>query len=560
MKKTTTAEKERAALAAIVDSAINHPADTLPPNLAALVAAAPDAFTDGALGNIALAINRTIAEKLPPDVVNVGRRLQGEEIILLSQLLADALPIQLAETEAAPLLREVEARRTAAVLDEAREELRRNPDKANAVARSVSAALAYQSPEAPAETGRRQWPRPLNEDAYIGMAGDFVRAVEAHTEADAAAILFQFIACFGNAVGTAPFYQQEWTRHHAREFVLIVGKSAKARKGTSWNIVRAVFKLADERWTKRIVSGLGSGEGVVHQVRDPREDTDEHGNRVTTTGAEDKRCMVVESEFASILSVSSRDGNTLSEVIRNAWDSGDIQTLTKNNPTRATGAHISIIGHITETELNAKLGDNAIANGFGNRFLIVCAKRSKLLPHGGSLSDDDFEMLARKVAGAIDTARKISRVMQSKEARNFWGDVYPVLSSESRTGNFGSITSRAEAHVLRLSVFYALMDGQSEIQLCHLKAALECWRYCQDSALYIWGDFTTGGLAAKIRAALTEAGQSGLTRSQLHDALGGRMSPDEFSPELEKLISAGEVTETRKPTKGKPVTIYRLRC
>ncbi len=268
----------------------------------------------------------------------------------------------------------------------------------------------------------------------------------------------------------------------------------------------------------------------------------------------------VESEFASILSVSSRDGNTLSEVIRNAWDSGDIQTLTKNNPTRATGAHISIIGHITETELNAKLGDNAIANGFGNRFLIVCAKRSKLLPHGGSLSDDDFEMLARKVAGAIDTARKISRVMQSKEARNFWGDVYPVLSSESRTGNFGSITSRAEAHVLRLSVFYALMDGQSEIQLCHLKAALECWRYCQDSALYIWGDFTTGGLAAKIRAALTEAGQSGLTRSQLHDALGGRMSPDEFSPELEKLISAGEVTETRKPTKGKPVTIYRLRC
>ena len=562
MKKTTTEQKERAALAAIVDAAtvnLEQPDPTKDrPNLAAIIQAAPDAFTQGTLGNIALAIKRTIADKLPPDLVNVGKRLRNGEAATLANLVQNALPIDLAEVEAAPLLREIESRRTAALLSEASEELRRNPDKAKAIARSTAAALAYQSPEAAPETGRRQWPRPLSEDAYIGMAGDFVHAVEAHTEADPAAILFQFMVCFGNAIGTAAFFQQEWTRHNAREFVLIVGRSAKARKGTSWNIVKAVFKLADERWTKRIVSGLGSGEGVVHQVRDPAETLNEQGVKVVTQGAEDKRCMVVESEFASILSVSSRDGNTLSEVIRNAWDSGDIQTLTKNNPTRATGAHISIIGHITETELNAKLGSNAIANGFGNRFLVVCAKRSKLLPDGGCLADDDFETLARQVAAAIDTARKTSRVTRSTEARALWHEVYPALTSD-RTGNFGSITSRAEAHVLRLSILYALMDGQSEIQLCHLKAAMECWRYCQDSALYIWGDFAQGGMAGKIRAALTDAGQDGLTRTQLYNALGGRLSPEEFVPELEKLISGGEVTEARKPTRGKPVTIYRLR-
>lgn len=554
MKKTTTAQKERAALAAIVDYAQTE----LPPNLAALIANAPESFTEPEHGEIAIAIKRTLDEKSAPDLVNIGKRLKNGEVALLSQLANEALPIELAELDAAPLMREVEARRTSNTLQEAAEELRRHPDKAKAIARSASAALAYQSPEAPAEPGRRQWPLPLCEDAYIGLLGDFVRAVEAHTEADPAALLFQFMACFGNAIGTSAYFQQEWTRHTAREFILIVGKSAKARKGTSWNIVRAVFEIADSVWVKRIVSGLGSGEGIVHQVRDPNETTNEQGVKVVTQGAEDKRCMVVESEFASILSVSSREGNTLSEVLRNGWDSGNLQTLTKNNPQRATGAHISVIGHITETELNAKLNANAIANGFGNRFLVVCAKRSKLLPDGGTLSDDDFDTLARKVSGAIDAARKISRVTRSPEARKLWHQVYPSLTGD-RAGNFGAITSRAEAHVLRLSIFYALIDGSSEIQLCHLKAALECWRYCQDSALYIWGDFTQGGLAGKIRAALTDAGQAGLTRSQLNRALGGNLSADEYQPELEKLVASGEVTETRKPTKGPPLTIYRIR-
>ena len=147
---------------------------------------------------------------------------------------------------------------------------------------------------------------------------------------------------------------------------------------------------------------------------------------------------------------------------------------------------------------------------------------------------------------------------RSPESRALWHEVYPILSGD-RAGNFGSITSRAEAHVLRLSILFALMDRCSEIKLSHSKAALECWRYCQDSALYLWGDFTTGGLAAKITAALAEAGLAGLTRSQLHDALGGRITKDEFTPELQRLISSGEISETRKPTKGPPVTIYRLR-
>ncbi|MDR3457548.1 MAG: hypothetical protein P4N60_08890 [Verrucomicrobiae bacterium] len=408
------------------------------------------------------------------------------------------------------------------------------------------------------EPGKKQWPKPLGEDAYIGFAGEFVLAVQHHTEADPAALLFQMMVCFGNCVGTSAFYRHEWTRHHAREFTLIVGKSAKARKGTSWNIIKEIFRLADEGWSKkRIVGGLGSGEGVVNCVRDPQTERDEHGRETTVAGAVDKRLMVVESEFASVLSVSGRDGSTLSEVLRNAWDSGNIQTVTKNNSLRATDAHISIIGHITETELGKKMDNNAIFNGFGNRFLVVCAKRARLLPDGGNLTDESFSMLADRLAKAIDAARIIGRLTRSEEARKLWHEVYPKLSGD-RPGSFGAITSRAEAHVLRLSIIYALFDGSSQIDLCHLKAALECWRYSQDSAQYIWGDFAQGGLAEKIRIALTGAGDAGLTRSQLNNALGGRIAADEISAEVDKMISSGEVMSVMKTTTGRTATIFRL--
>jgi hypothetical protein len=427
---------------------------------------------------------------------------------------------------------------------------------------SLEATTAGELPsvlaESQSDAGRTQWPKPLGEDAYIGFAGEFVLSVMRHTEADPAALMFQFLACFGNCINTNAYYRQEWTPHHAREFVLIIGRSAKARKGTSWNIIKEVFLLADAGWSKkRIVGGLGSGEGVVNSVRDAQEEPDEQGRKTTVAGVEDKRLMVVESEFASVLSVSGRDGSTLSEVLRNAWDSGNIQTLTKNSPLRATGAHISVIGHITETELAKRMDNNAIFNGFGNRFLVVCAKRARLLPEGGSLADEDFSNLAHKLSQLLDAARKVGRVIRSEEARKLWREVYPQLTGD-RHGSFGAITSRAEAHVLRLSMIYALLDGSSQIELCHLKAALECWRYCQDSALYIWGDFTEG-LAAKIRDALVTAGQAGLTRSQLYTALGGRTPADKFDPEIAKMISNGEVDSTQKKTSGRPVTIYKLR-
>ena len=68
------------------------------------------------------------------------------------------------------------------------------------------------------------------------------------------------------------------------------------------------------------------------------------------------------------------------------WDTGDLNTLVSGRtraPVTATGAHISVIAHITANELRRTLTEVEAANGFGNRFLWLCVRRSQLLPEGG---------------------------------------------------------------------------------------------------------------------------------------------------------------------------------
>ena len=102
----------------------------------------------------------------------------------------------------------------------------------------------------------------------------------------------------------------------------------------------------------------------------------------------DDRLLVIESEFAKTLKTMARKEKTLSATMRQAWASGNLRTLTRHGPLKATGAHVSIIGHITVEDLQKFLDYTDAANGFGNRFLWAVAMRSKLLPEGGALEYD----------------------------------------------------------------------------------------------------------------------------------------------------------------------------
>ena len=87
----------------------------------------------------------------------------------------------------------------------------------------------------------QSWPE-LSTDVYHGIAGDFVRAVEPHSEADPVALLIQFLTAFGNVVGRGPHFVAEADLHHTNIFACLVGETAKGKKGSSWGQVERVFK------------------------------------------------------------------------------------------------------------------------------------------------------------------------------------------------------------------------------------------------------------------------------------------------------------------------------
>ncbi|MGE0827258.1 MAG: hypothetical protein AB7P18_34690, partial [Candidatus Binatia bacterium] len=327
------------------------------------------------------------------------------------------------------------------------------------------------------------WPL-LAEEALYGLAGDIVRTIDPYTEADPVATLTNTLTGFGNCINATAHVKVQHSQHPARLFIVQVGDTSKGRKGTGWSTPRYLFSLCDPAWAKtQIRSGLSSGEGLIHHVRDARFEQQpirEKGRVVdyqevcVDPGEPDKRLLIVESEFVSVLIVCDRERNTLSAVLRDIWDHGDLSTLTKNNPTRASGAHVSCIGHITTQELRARLDDTNKANGFGNRFLWVSVRRSKELPEGGAVPDALLLPLAERLKEAIAFARTVSEVKRDEAARALWAAVYHDLS-EGKPGLLGAMLSRAEAQVLRLSLIYALLDKSSAIRIEHLRAALAVW-------------------------------------------------------------------------------------
>ncbi len=407
------------------------------------------------------------------------------------------------------------------------------------------------------------WPERPAPEAYYGLAGDVVGAIEPYSEADPVALLAHELVSFGNLIGRQPHHVVDGEAHRTNLDVVFVGPTSKGRKGTAKAQISRLFEAVDSKWlADRVLGGLSSGEGLIWAVRDPiysRERvprSTEYQEILTDAGVEDKRLLVVETEFSSVLKMLLRQGNTLGEILRQAWDSGNLRSLTKNAPAKASGAHISLIGHITGDELLRCLSETDQANGFGNRFLWPAVRRSKYLPDYEDRRMDPT-VLARlqdRIKDAVEFAGAVGEMRRDEQARQAWRRVYgghgkPGLS-DGRPGLMGAMLARAEAQVLRLSMIYALLDKSAVICLTHLKAALALWEYCERSARYIFGDALGDPTADTILQSLRNA-PGGLTRTDI-SALFGRNKPaQDITRALGVLASLGLGTSSRGETDGR---------
>ena len=404
------------------------------------------------------------------------------------------------------------------------------------------------------------FPSPMSDAAFYGLAGDIVRLITPYTEASPVALLIQILTAFGNIIGRGAWAVADGCEHFANLFSVLVGETSKARKGTSWRHVRRVFEEIEPYWVeKHIKDGLSTGEGLIYQVRDPIEKkvlqkNGQYERQVVDEGEKDKRLFLCEGEFANVLKVMARVGNTLSGVVRNAWDTGDLHTLTKSSTNFATGAHVSIHGHITADELRKLLNETESANGFANRFIFAAVRRSNVLPESGDIPDKDLADLIKRLREAVEFARSAGEIKRDDSARELWRACYPALS-EGKPGLLGAITARSEGQVLRLSTVEALINRSDKMTAdCH-RAGMAIWEYSERSARWIFATATGNAIADQIRLALRAVGDAGMSQSEISIRVFNRNVPaDQIRDAFRVLRQSGQARFEKEVTEGAPLT------
>lgn len=376
----------------------------------------------------------------------------------------------------------------------------------------------------------RPFPVPMEPEAFYGIAGQIVKIIEPLTEASPESILSQLLIAFGNCVGRGPYRKQAGI-HHLNEFMVLIGPTARGRKGTAWNAIQNLLAAIDQHWlADRIKDGLQSGEAIVHAVRDEitapvpmhkRKAGHAQGLQmaVLDPGVTDKRLLLLEEEFGRLLTVAARTGNTLSSTLRKCWDANQwLHVEGKVSPEKATGAHVSMIGHVTLMELLQCLNEIENRNGFSNRVLWVATRRTKKIPLPGWIN---WKKTYPKIVVALskilsDINAVPARQMDwSPQGNAAWQTFYTSIP-EADAGILGPIIARSDAHVLRLTMLYAILDASCLMTQHHLRAAIAFWQYCQRSAQWAFAEKTGNKMADRIFWALQHE-PNGMTRQQIRE-------------------------------------------
>ncbi|MEO8625619.1 MAG: DUF3987 domain-containing protein [Candidatus Limnocylindrales bacterium] len=387
------------------------------------------------------------------------------------------------------------------------------------------------------------WPASPAEAAYHGLAGDVVRAVADHTEADPVAILGSLLATFGALAGHGRYLYQG-SGQTANVYVALVGDSSSGRKGTAGSIVREIFNAALTGWDSILVPGLGSGEGLIRRLK-----PDADGNV-------DHRALVMETELGRLLASMAREGSTLSPMLRDGWDGVPLGRFLARSDALVTWHHVGVLAHITPIELRARLTGVDAANGFGNRFVWLAVRRTRLVAIPGN-PRELIAPYAVQLRRAIDAAQDPAELVWTDAAAERWQWVYAELASRSRLGLAGSITARAEAQIVRLALIYALLDESPAVDVEHLEAGLAFWDYAERSARYLFGESTGNRHADLVLRILRADGE--VDRQTIKSETGLRLGAE--IDELEGLlVGAGlaDLATIPRPEGGRPRRVLRL--
>ena len=427
-----------------------------------------------------------------------------------------------------------------------------------------------------APDNHRNAPQP-DPDCLYGLVGDVARAGGDTTEANPFAVAANFIAFMGCAVGRGPYMPIGNTWHHARQFMLHIGRSGRGRKGDAVSLIsrieRALIELSRDATPQVHRGGLSSREGLVFLIHDGYTE-----GKTEIEAVLDKRLMVIESEFANILHQGKREGNTLSAALRDCWDGVSMKPATKSSRLWATDPHVGLIGAITPTELLGLMASRELSNGFANRFLMFWAERTKMLAFPRATRQEDVGELARRVLEVLTfckaerwAEKDNMRVELSPDARKRYEKLYlGELNDNSAGARITALIERRAPMLLRLAMLFALCDRTTTVEVHHINAALAWVRYSVESVKFIFASAAdevavaeTNDTAEKILVYLVKKGEASRWDLNTH-CLKGHATKTRIDEALDDLLSSNPpriAVESKPRKKGSPgnaTKIYRV--
>jgi putative DNA primase/helicase len=427
-----------------------------------------------------------------------------------------------------------------------------------------------------AMAAHRNAPQPDPACLY-GLIGDVARAGSDGTETNAYAIAANFMVYLSCALGRGVYLPIGNTWHHPRLFCLHIGRSGRGRKGDAVSLTLRVdqaLRAMDEAFAPQIHrGGLSTREGLVALIHDGYRQ-----GRQDAPAIEDKRLWVVESEFANVLHQGRRDGNTLSAGLRDCWDGVDHKPATKLNRLYASDPHVCLSGAISPGELTGLMSTRELTNGFANRFLMIWAERSRILPFPKETPQAVVEHLARRTLEVLTFVhadrhdeREHLRMELSPQAQWRYAQLYRgELHDGIDDGAIGALLERRAPILLRLAMLMALTDLQTRIDVPHIDAAMAWIRHATASVRFVFVSAAEDAklsqvleLANRVLAFLHERGQA--TRSQISaDCFRGKVPKARIDASLEHLLASTppKVTvqwgERADGAPGAPLRVYRL--
>lgn len=395
------------------------------------------------------------------------------------------------------------------------------------------------------------WPE-LDDAALHGLAGDIVNTIAPFTEADKVTLLVHILSEFSCMIGRGPHIKVDGDDCPLSFWPVVVGDTSKSRKGSGGKRIKRLFQSVDSEWTRGKHSGSpSSGEGLIYAVRDEEWEINKKGENVLRDdGIQDKRLYLVLPEFGVTLRIMGREGNSLSGIFREAWDGETLRPMTKGHRICATHPHIVFAAHVTQAELLRNLDSTEMANGFGNRLVWFCVRRSQFLPFAEDPPAAAMNPFIARLRDVLHSAKVISEIGMTKAARTWWCEGYQELS-QGTPGLAGSLLDRAEAQVRRIAALYALLDQKKDVDDQHLLAALALWKYSEASVRHIFGDKIGDYVADTILAALLRS-SDGLSDTEISCLFNRHESATRLGQAKTYLQDRGLIESSSRSTGGRP--------